>query len=217
MIGSDKAMHEYYSMRAPVYDRVYRLPERQKDIRYLEAAVPALLKGTEVIEIACGTGYWTQFIAPAVEAMTATDLSAETLALARSRPNVGAVDFRIENAFALSKELGMFKAAFAGLWISHVARENLADFLKGLHGHLRDGSRVIFLDNSKRQCLQVPITETDALGNTYQTRTLDDGSQHRILKNFPSARELETAIHGRGKNPHFEELEHFWLFMYDTA
>ena len=32
-----------------------------------------------------------------------------------------------------------------------------------------------------------PITHRDAAGNTRQTCTLDDGSAHEVLKNFPTA------------------------------
>ncbi len=217
MADPGKAMHEYYSIRAPVYDRVYHKPERQTDIRRLEAEIPALLRDKEVIEIACGTGYWTQFIAPAAKRLTATDITAEAMELARGRPNVGAVDFQLQSAFALPNTLGMFNAAFAGLWISHIAREDLRDFLVGLHCRLHAGSRVVFVDNSTRQCVELPITETDAQGNTYQTRTLDDGTEHKILKNFPSAVDLRKSIHGLGINPRFEKLEHFWLFTYETV
>jgi len=55
-------MKEYYKERAPVYDRVYAYPERQDDLRELEEYIPAQFDGREVIEIAAGTGYWTQFI-----------------------------------------------------------------------------------------------------------------------------------------------------------
>ncbi len=48
----------------------------------------------------------------------------------------------------------------------------------------------MLLDNSVVQCAVFPITETDPDGNTYQPRTLRDGSVHRVLKNFPSQAQL---------------------------
>ena len=79
MTTSETSIHKYYASRAPVYDRVYQIPERQNNLRYLEGWIPTLFKGRRVLEIACGTGYWTQFIAPAAEALTAVDIAKETL------------------------------------------------------------------------------------------------------------------------------------------
>ena len=60
---SDSKMKTYYRERAPVYDRVYTYPERQKDLRFLEDYIAKQFTGLDVLEIAAGTGYWTQFIA----------------------------------------------------------------------------------------------------------------------------------------------------------
>lgn len=49
----------------------------------------------------------------------------------------------------------------------------------------------------RRTCAQqelFPISERDTDGNTYQTRTLNDGSLHRVLKNFPSADEVVGLV-----------------------
>lgn len=54
---ANPAMLAYYADRAGVYDRIYARPERQPDLRILEADIPSALAGREVIEVACGTGY----------------------------------------------------------------------------------------------------------------------------------------------------------------
>ena len=79
-------MHAYYAARAPYYDAVYLKPERREDIAFLSAHLPERLRDRAVIEVACGTGYWTQHIAPAVSRMVATDGTEEPLAFARLRP-----------------------------------------------------------------------------------------------------------------------------------
>ena len=145
---ADTKMRDYYASRAPVYDRVYAKPDRQADLRYLEGFVADYFTGAKVLEIACGTGYWTQFIAPAAAAMLATDGTPEPLVLARQRPDVGNVEFRVEDAFQLSSELDSFDGVFAGLWLSHIPKENLKAFVVSLHGYLVAGTKVLFIDNS---------------------------------------------------------------------
>jgi len=56
-------LETYYSNRASEYERVYDKPERQHELEWLRQRVPEILRGRRVLEVACGTGYWTQFIA----------------------------------------------------------------------------------------------------------------------------------------------------------
>ncbi|HXW46325.1 MAG TPA: hypothetical protein VEL03_16170, partial [Streptosporangiaceae bacterium] len=84
------ALAEYYQQRAPEYDEVYAKPERQDDLAELKRLLPLLVAARNVLEIAAGTGYWTQVIASAAASVTATDLNAETLAVAASRDYGGA-------------------------------------------------------------------------------------------------------------------------------
>ncbi len=72
-------MQEYYAARASEYDRVYLKPERQADLRQIEQWLPTVFAGKSVLEVACGTGYWTQFIAPVAAAVVAVDAAPETL------------------------------------------------------------------------------------------------------------------------------------------
>jgi SAM-dependent methyltransferase len=113
-LGSQE-LQQYYAARAPYYDDVYLKPERAGDIAFLAGHLPALFRARTVLEAACGTGYWTQHIAPAASRMVATDGTAQPLALARARPGTGQVVFRQADAHALPPDLGTFDGAFAGL------------------------------------------------------------------------------------------------------
>jgi hypothetical protein len=53
---------------------------------------------------------------------------------------------------------------------------------------------VVFLDNRFVPGSSTPIAESDAEGNTYQVRTLADGSTHRVLKNFPDRDALMAIV-----------------------
>lgn len=214
---ADTALRNYYAARAPHYDTVYDKPERRADIAFLREYLPSRFAGLEVLEVACGTGYWTQFIAPAAKAMTSTDVTDEPLARAKTRPGTEKVRWRRADAYSLPASLGWFDAAFAGLWISHVPVQRRRAFVESLHRHLAPGSRVVFMDNSEVQCRELPIAERDEEGNTYQHRELPDGSVHRVLKNFPSPAELEDMTRDLGVHPHHRPLQNFWLFEYECA
>lgn len=208
-------LQSYYAARAGEYDAVYEKPERQPDLRQIEQWLPATLTGETVLEIACGTGYWTRFLAPVVSSVVAIDSAPETLRIAEQRVVSSNVAFRPGDAYALRRNSPPFSAAFAGFWFSHVPLERQREFLGGLDAALRPGARVVLLDNLFVEGSSSPITERDARGNTYQSRRLGDGSTHRVLKNFPTEAQLRAlagpALPG---SVVFRKWSFYWAFEY---
>jgi SAM-dependent methyltransferase len=208
-------LQAYYAARAEEYDKVYEKPERQADLRRIERWLPAVLTGKAVLEIACGTGYWTRLIAPAASSVVAIDSAPETLRIARKRVPAGSVRFEVGDAYALAPHRGRFDAAFAGFWFSHVPRERRHEFLHGLNLALAPGARVVLLDNLFVDGSSSALSEQDAGGNTYQSRRLGDGSTHRVLKNFPGEAELRAlADSGLGESAAFTSWQYYWAFEY---
>lgn len=207
-------MQSYYVARAPEYDSIYLKPERQPDLRAIESWLPPKFSNATVLEVACGTGYWTQFIAAAAAHMVAIDAAPETMEIARSRVPEGKAKFLVGDAYRLSPDLGKFDAAFAGFWFSHVPKARRREFLYGLNARLIPGAKVVLLDNLYVERSSSPIRETDVDGNTYQARKLKDGSTHRVLKNFLSEAELQSALAGLGQRGRFTCWQYFWAFEY---
>ena len=73
----DNTLKEYYAARAEEYEQIYELPERQEDIARLRAMLQALFSGHDVLEVACGTGYWTLPISLTARSILATDVGEE--------------------------------------------------------------------------------------------------------------------------------------------
>jgi len=53
-------------------------------------------------------------------------------------------------------------------------------------------------------------------GNTYQLRTLEDGTVHRILKNFPTEQELLSLVEQIGGEAQFTRWKYYWGLTYVT-
>lgn len=214
MPATEPQLQSYYAARATEYDDVYLKPERQHDLRAIESWLPPLFANARMIEVACGTGYWTQFIAPGAAHIAAVDASPETMDIAKSRVPEGKVSFHVGDAYHLPPDLGTFNAAFAGFWFSHVPKARRHAFLSGLNTLLVPGSKVVLLDNLYVEGSSSPISEADLDGNTYQARNLKDGSAHRVLKNFPSESELQSSLGGLGQRGTFTSWQYFWAFEY---
>ena len=139
--------------------------------------------------------------------------------MARAKPAMPpSVQFQTLDAYTFA-ELGdeRFDAAFAGCWWSHVPLARLGDWLAALHARLQPGAVVIMLDNSYVQTSSTPITRADADGNTYQLRTLDDGSTHEVLKNFPTADQARSLLGPRARNAQWFDWTHYWALRYELA
>ena len=105
-------------------------------------------------------------------------------------------------------------AANETVTLSHVPKQSVREFVSQFGRRIAPGSHIVYLDNSKSQLNRLPITGTDSFGNTYQSRELESGSTHQVLKNFPTKDELLCAIDGHGIDHEYLELEHYWLFRY---
>jgi demethylmenaquinone methyltransferase/2-methoxy-6-polyprenyl-1,4-benzoquinol methylase len=217
--ASAESMGEYYARRAAYYERVYFKPERQSDLRAIESWLGMPFAGREVLEIACGTGWWTSHGAVQATSWLATDLNPETLALARAKPLPDCVRLAEVDAYTLAglDPMQRFSGAFAGCWWSHVALARLAPWLEQLHARLHSGARVVFLDNAFVQASSTPLSRRDAEGNTYQQRTLDDGSVHEVLKNFPARDEALARLGPRARDAEWIEHAHYWVLSYTLS
>jgi ubiquinone/menaquinone biosynthesis C-methylase UbiE len=214
----DAELSAYYAARAGEYERIYDKPERQADLARLRQLIPGYFVDRAVLEIACGTGYWTQFIAPVALKVTAIDINPETLAIARSKtyPS-GRVSFDVADVHCLPPHYKAFTGAFAGFWWSHMRRADRPRFLEALHRALSPGAIVVALDNRYVEASSTAISHVDADGNSFQCRQLADGSEHVVLKNFPTEAELTAEIRGNSTAVEYRALEYYWVLKYEVA
>jgi len=212
MSESACSLGEYYRERAAEYDAVYAKPERQPDLGRLKRLVPELVTGRQVLEIAAGTGYWTQYLATTAKSIMATDLNAETLAIAAQRDYGPAeTSLRVADAYRLDVVPGEFDTVFCGFWWSHVPRADIKRFLASVRDRVGPGARLILLDNRYVEGSNHPVARTGPDGDTYQQRGLADGREYEVLKNFPSRSELAADLDGVATGLDWTELDYFWL------
>ncbi len=178
---------KYYATIAQQYERVYDKPERQEDLEVLRDKVANVLEGHTVLELACGTGYWTEVVADNVT-------------------------FAKLDAFNLPDDLlGKFTAVFAGFWWSHVKREDQDKYLKQLRSKLGKDILLVLIDNSYVDGSSTVIARTDLEGNTHQFRTTEGGERYEVLKNFPSDSHLRKKFAHSAREIRKKRLEHYWL------
>jgi SAM-dependent methyltransferase len=199
---------KYYAARAGEYDVTAGYQDLGAEHRRAstKARFFAALRGFDVLEIACGTGYWTTVIATAARSVVAVDLDPGMIALAERRLS-GAANVRcvVADAYSLDGVPGPFNAAFAHWWWSHVPKSRLRPFLTTLHTRLTRGAFVLFAD-------QLPyVSEArrrDDDGNILETRTLRSGAVYEIVKNFPTEPEIVHVLRGIAHSVAYREFPH---------
>lgn len=205
----------YYAARAGEYERIYAKPERQAELDQLRSIIVDEFAGADVLEVACGTGYWTEVLARSAASVLATDASEEVLAIARAKKlDARKVSFRKADAYRLPSGGRPFSAGLAAFWWSHVPRARIQEFLRGFHRALGARAKVLFIDNVFVEGSSTPISRTSLDGDSYQIRKLADGSMHEVRKNFPSKTELCAAVGGLGSDVRCRFLRYYWTLSY---
>ena len=179
-------MKAYYARRAAEYEKIYARPERHADLSLLTAAIEDACQGRDVLDVACGTGYFTVHAARRARSVTGIDANEETLAIARAKGLANA-RFALADAYAIPEQPHLHDGALVTFWWSHIPLARIDEFLRGLHRHLVPGAVVLIADNTYVEGISTALSRRDDSGNTYQTR---------IVK--PSKRTESTMVISEG-------------------
>lgn len=219
---TSEEMRRYYTDRVPYHDSYMGYTDNLSMEKLLAPIIELVgneVAGKDVLEIACGTGNWTQVLSKRARSVVATDLIEGYLVEARKKPyENGNVAFRAADAYRLDGIAGGFTAAFAADWWSHVPLSRMGAFIETLHGKLRPGARVVVLDMLRSPELEKWFSHIDDEGNVVQKRTLPNGRTYRVIKNFPSERELRDRLGNRAVDIEYREDKALlrWVLTYSA-
>jgi 2-polyprenyl-3-methyl-5-hydroxy-6-metoxy-1,4-benzoquinol methylase len=196
----------YYRARAAEYDlTAYGDPTAAQ--RRIAALVQALNPTGNVLEIACGTGLWTDQIRRYAQSVTAVDAAPEMIEQARGRMPGTNIDFVVADVFDWVPPR-RFDTVFFAFWLSHVPEEAFERFWSAVGGMLVDDGRAIFVDEQ----LSGAVHESYLAGSTeIVERRLTDGSAHRIVKVFRGPTDLAARLADAGWHARVEPVGDDWL------
>jgi demethylmenaquinone methyltransferase/2-methoxy-6-polyprenyl-1,4-benzoquinol methylase len=207
---------QYYAELAPIYDHTagYKDSVAERLRIPIKARYRDIFRARSVLEIACGTGYWTLPIAEVAKSVLAVDINPALLSQAEERcAHLSNVTFQVADAYTLAGIPTGFNAAFGIWWWSHVPRERIAAFLAALHGKLEPGAFVLFVDQLP---YDGPARRKDAGGNTLEQRSLPDGRLFEIVKNFPTEEDIRSSLARIAENVEYIKRsdERSWTVTY---
>lgn len=202
----------YYNQRAAEYEKIYTKPERQSDLQEAAQILQQLFHNKAIFEIACGTGYWTERLAKTAASILATDVNTAVLDIAKAKVYApAAVQFETADLFQLPILPQKYESLFGGFIWSHIPVQQLSSFLKGLCQQVVPGGTIVFMDNRYVAGSNLPITHSDADGNTYQTRHLENGTTYEVLKNFPEEDFIVCLLQENAMEVQVIRLQYYWI------
>lgn len=219
-------MKVYYQERAREYDQWFyrqgRFDQGQEhtarwfaEVREVEQALEASNLVGDVLELAPGTGIWTQRLVRTATTVTAVDASPEMIEVNRAKVGDARVSYELGDLFSW-RPARLYDAIFFGFWLSHVPRERLDAFLSSVAAMLRPGGKIFFVD-SRRETTSTAIDhELPAEENQTMLRKLNDGRTFEIVKIFYDPADLATHCKQAGFEIDVRETATYFLYASGT-
>jgi ubiquinone/menaquinone biosynthesis C-methylase UbiE len=216
----------YYRARAAEYDEwFYRLGRfdhgevlNRQWFREVEAVITALHQlgpVGRVLELASGTGNFTQELLKFSQHITAVDASPEMNDINRRKVKAPNVDYITADVFAWEPE-AEYDMVFFGFWLSHVPLERLDGFLAKVNRTLRVGGKLFLVDSrfDKTSTANNHVLEND--GNVCIGRKLNDGREYTICKVFYEQESLQTRLCAHGFDAEVAVTDHYFIYAQAT-
>jgi SAM-dependent methyltransferase len=193
---------EYYRARAGEYDEWWLRRGRYdrgkdlnarwfRDIDELNNALAAFGPAGRVLELAGGTGIWSERLLEYADRLTVVDGSREMLAINEARLGSSRATFVNADLFSWRPQ-ERFDVVFFSFWLSHVPDSEFEGFWSFVRSCLAPDGRVFFIDS-----LRMPAsTSTDQplADGTMTERRLNDGRTFRIFKIYYDCTALERRL-----------------------
>lgn len=210
----------YYRARAPEYDEWWqrrgqydRGPEAaaewNRQVTRLESELNRFGPAGAVLELAGGTGWWTERLASAAATLTVVDGSEETLAINRRRVGREDVEYLVADIFDW-RPARTYDTVFFSFWLSHVPRVRFGAFWQMVADALAPGGRVFLIDN-RNDPIDTSIRDPYVLSyeEDLHRRRLSDGSQWQVVKVMYEPGELNRLLVEQGWQPDIDATRWF--------
>ncbi|MFN8484663.1 MAG: class I SAM-dependent methyltransferase [Anaerolineae bacterium] len=213
---------DYYRARAAEYDEWFlRLGRYDKgaalnrlwfdEIGQVADALEAFHPTGDVLELACGTGWWTERLARHAAHITAVDSSPEVLALNQARLGSDRVEYVQADLFAWQPPRA-YDVVFFSFWLSHVPPERFAPFWAMAQAALAPGGRVFFIDSLFNPTGSAFNQSFGAVDESLQVRKLNDGRQFTIYKVYYDPAQLPARLADLGWDARVYQTANYFLY-----
>ncbi len=213
---------EYYRARANEYDQWFFRQGRYdqgealnrlwfREVEQVREALHQFRPAGRVLELACGTGLWTEQIVAHADHITAVDSSAGVIALNAGRVDSSLVEYLQADIFEWQPER-RFDLVFFAFWLSHVPAERFEPFWRTVASALKPGGRVFFVDSAYSETSSARDHVLEGPQATTINRRLNDGREFRIVKIFYRPEDLQEQLAALGFRAQVRQTANYFLY-----
>jgi ubiquinone/menaquinone biosynthesis C-methylase UbiE len=189
--------YDEWFFRKGRYDRGSESNERWfRSVEEVRSELRSFQAVGDVLEIACGTGLWTQILAETAASLTAIDSSPEVLNLNRERVR-SPVNYVQANLMEWVPDR-TYDVVFFSFWMSHVPPDQFEGFWGKVSKSLNENGRVFLIDSLRESTSTAKDHHLDDSSNPIVTRRLNDGKEFQIIKVFYDPDDLRANLHRMG-------------------
>jgi 2-polyprenyl-3-methyl-5-hydroxy-6-metoxy-1,4-benzoquinol methylase len=219
-------MKTYYQERAHEYDQwFYRQGRYDRgaeanagwfaEANEVFAALADFYLTGDVLELAPGTGIWTERLVRTASSVTAIDASPEMIEINRAKVSSNRVTYVQADLFSWWPER-VYDAVLFCFWISHVPLERLNSFLCSVAAMLRPGGKVFFVDGRRTSDGSAAHQQAPVQDSQLTKRVLNDGRAFEIIKNYYDPTDLAARCGQAGFAVNVRETSTHFLYGYGT-
>jgi demethylmenaquinone methyltransferase/2-methoxy-6-polyprenyl-1,4-benzoquinol methylase len=213
----------YYRARAREYDQWWERTGRfdrgpEANARWfdegatLNRALDRFNPKGHVLELACGTGIWTEHLARRATRVIAVDASAEMIEINRDRVRADTVEYVQADLFEWTPPDGTFDVCFFGFWLSHVPETRFESLWETVRTALRPQGRVFFVDSDRTDRSTATDHVLPAGDEETMVRKLGDGREFRIVKRFYAPDRLRRRLAELGWDVDVRSTGEFFIY-----
>jgi len=163
-----------------------------------------------IVEMAGGTGIWTQELIKISDHVTVLDASPEMIEINRAKVQSDKATYQLVDLFQWQPEQPV-DMVFFGFWLSHVPKEKLSPFLTMVHRALKPNGRLFFVDSQKVQT-GTSTRQNIKTTNDIQKRVLNDGSEFEIIKIYYDHNDLTQVLNAHGFDVTVQTTPTFFIY-----
>lgn len=215
------AQQEYYDARAPEYDDWWYRRGRYdggpaSNLRWfnecndLYAEFRSVPFHGHVLDLACGTGIWTERIVRRGLHVTAIDSSERMLAINKAKVASELVEYIQTDIFTWKPDQ-KYDGLVMTFWLSHVPRSHLGRFLRIVRQAVSSGAPIFVADSHYHEGHLEPDSVASERHASTSTRILPDGQSFEIVKVFYDSDELSVAFQSAGFDLDLKGTQAFFI------
>lgn len=204
--------YDQWFYRLGRYDRGEELNQRWfKEVDIIKQDLQQIVQAEEILELACGTGIWTQELLKIGQKITAIDASEEVIEINRSKLNSQKVEYHQIDLFAWEPHTE-YDLVFFSFWLSHVPPELLKPFLLKVYKSVRVGGQVFIVDSRFEPTSTANNHILNDDSSIYKSRKLNDGQEFKIVKVFYQQDELQKHLIQVGFKTDVKVTDHYFIY-----